>query len=100
MGYTEYYFDLLYIQYLVQIGTLFSPWMWLLYLIIPTYAIYKLGSLAYRFLFSGMSGLGGLGGLMDMKKQLSQMQQQQNDPNYGLSRSERRKQRKDDKKGN
>eukprot|EP00741_Cyanophora_paradoxa_P016142 tig00000042_g15582.t1 len=40
-GIVEYYFDVLYITLFVQAGTMISDWFWLVYLVIPAFALYK-----------------------------------------------------------
>jgi len=39
---TEYTFDIIYIECVVQIGSIISSYFWLLLLVIPGFAIYKL----------------------------------------------------------
>lgn len=39
--FAEYCFDIFYIQYFVQITTIYSNWFWLVYLVIPGFAGYK-----------------------------------------------------------
>jgi hypothetical protein len=43
-GVTEYYFDIIYISWFVQITSIFSDWFWFFYLLIPLFAIYKIFS--------------------------------------------------------
>ncbi|KAL6052980.1 Transmembrane protein 208 [Balamuthia mandrillaris] len=55
---TEYYFDIIYVTAFVQLGSIYSDWMWLLYLVIPIFAVYKLGGLllSLRSTQQAMSG--------------------------------------------
>jgi hypothetical protein len=43
----EYIFDIIYIQWFIQITTLIHRYFWFFYLVIPIFIIYKLGGIIY-----------------------------------------------------
>jgi len=47
-GLCEYYFDLIYISWFVQVTTILSEWFWFTFLVVPFYAIYKLWDLVLK----------------------------------------------------
>jgi len=52
-GLCEYYFDITYINWFVLIGTLYSNWFWFAWLLIPSFAFYKLWDLVLKpFIFA------------------------------------------------
>merc|ERR1712228_905917 len=48
----EYYFDLFCINLVSQFFVTFSNWGWLLYLVVPGFAVYKLGGLVMSYVFT------------------------------------------------
>jgi len=44
-GLSEYYFDVIYITWFVQLTTIFSDWFWMSFLLIPGFAFFKLWTL-------------------------------------------------------
>jgi len=50
-GIVEYYFDLIYITWFVQVATVWSDWFWLIYLVVPTFAVFKLWDLIGPYFF-------------------------------------------------
>eukprot|EP01114_Cavostelium_apophysatum_P024464 TRINITY_DN9580_c0_g1_i1.p1 TRINITY_DN9580_c0_g1~~TRINITY_DN9580_c0_g1_i1.p1 ORF type:complete len:181 (-),score=23.50 TRINITY_DN9580_c0_g1_i1:97-618(-) len=52
VGLSEYYFDLIYITWFIQVATLYSEKFWWLFLVIPGYAVFKLwGSVIKPWIF-------------------------------------------------
>ncbi|KAI9428682.1 hypothetical protein H4582DRAFT_2107612 [Lactarius indigo] len=57
-GMTEWMFDILYIAWFAQVGTaVFGEWLWWIYLVIPTFVIYKLWGLISPMVFGRSSAL-------------------------------------------
>ncbi|KAJ1987752.1 hypothetical protein H4R33_002714, partial [Dimargaris cristalligena] len=49
-GLTSYMFDILYVTWFIHLGSLVTHYVWYLYLIIPGYAVVKLGGFIWPFL--------------------------------------------------
>ncbi|KAJ2894732.1 hypothetical protein MKZ38_007282 [Zalerion maritima] len=84
-GLTEYMFDCVWITWAaLTLVMLFGNWMWLLWSVVPAFALYK-GS-ALLSMARGMMGMGGSGG---MPQGMEGMPQDQ--PAQGGNRKQRRK---------
>jgi hypothetical protein len=55
-GFAEAYQDILYVAIFVQAGASFSPWFWLLWLVVPAFAGFKLWGLVSPYLGRGGGG--------------------------------------------
>jgi len=56
-GIVEYYFDLVYLTWFVQVTTVWSDWFWLIYLVVPAFAVFKLWDFIGPYFFGGTKEL-------------------------------------------
>lgn len=86
-SFAEYCFDIFYIQYFVQITTIFSNWFWLVYLVLPGFALYKI--FGYLLMFWKLKGQQNQEQPNYTPEQLKQMEKKQRKMDLREKRMER-----------